>query len=235
MLSIAVYSDNTESISCLRSTIQDVLIDFKLMAKVSIFNEPDALVMAPSAYDIYILDMDAEGDTIALGKQMREIDDGGHFIYISENEANAYKAYKAHADHFLIKPIDESEFLEVFGLIKKEIKDNSIIIDSPAGERRIRINNLNYVNIVKRCLCYHLKDGAMFDGQTLRSSFEKAITPLQHNKTFLFLPPSLLINLSEIKIVNSDNLTFENDEVLYFPKKAYELVRERWRTYNQLD
>ena len=26
------------------------------------------------------------------------------------------------------------------------------------------LNNLNCINIVKRCLCYHLADGTMFDG-----------------------------------------------------------------------
>ena len=59
---------------------------------------------------------------------------------------------------------------------------------------------LNYINIVKRCLSYHLKDGTMLDGQSLRVSFEKAIDPLQERPSFLFLAPSLLINLNEIKI-----------------------------------
>lgn len=74
----------------------------------------------------------------------------------------------------------------------------------------------------------------MFDGQTLRTSFEKAIYPLQNSQMFLFLPPSLLINLSEIKIVNADNIIFENDDVVYFPKKAYNIVREAWLNYNRI-
>jgi hypothetical protein len=45
----------------------------------------------------------------------------------------------------------------------------------------------------------------MFDGQTLRSSFEKAIDPLQNHKAFAFLAPSLLINLGEIKIINKES------------------------------
>jgi hypothetical protein len=52
---------------------------------------------------------------------------------------------------------------------------------------------------------------------------------------FLFLAPSLLINLSEIKIVNSDHIIFENDDIVYFPKKAYDLVREAWLNYNRID
>ena len=111
---------------------------------------------------------------------------------------------------------------------------DSLIVKTPIGDRRIRINEVNCINIVKRCLCYHLKDGTMFDGQSLRGSFEKAITPLDQNEAFIFLPPSLLINLSEIKIMNHDNLTFENGELLYFPKKAYETLHEKWLTYNKI-
>ena len=75
----------------------------------------------------------------------------------------------------------------------------------------------------------------MFDGQTLRNSFEKAISPLQHHKSksFLFLPPSLLINVGEIKILNNDNIIFENDDVLYIPKKSYDVVHDAWIDYNK--
>ena len=62
--------------------------------------------------------------------------------------------------------------------IKQKVQDDHIVIKISGGEKRIRANELNYINIVQRCLCYHLTDGTMFDGQTLRTSFEKAISPL---------------------------------------------------------
>lgn len=74
----------------------------------------------------------------------------------------------------------------------------------------------------------------MFDGQTLRSSFEKAIDPLHKHKAFLFLPPSLLINIGEIKILDTDHIVFENDDILYFPKKQYDTVHEAWVNYSRI-
>jgi hypothetical protein len=97
---------------------------------------------------------------------------------MSINPNVAHLAAKVRANYFITKPYDKEELVEILMEIRKEIKEDSIIIKIPSGDRRVRINNLNYINIVRRCLCYHLKDGTMFDGQTLRSSFEKAIDPL---------------------------------------------------------
>lgn len=234
MLSIAIYSDFDEDVQHIKSIVQDFLIEMKLMAKVSYFNDPESFILAPSRYDIYIMDMDSKEDTVKLGNQMRTIDTGSHYIYLGSDPLHAQKATKARCDYFMSKPLEDADFIDILKEIKKEIQHDNIIIKTAMGERRIRVNHLNYINIVKRCLCYHLTDGAMFDGQTLRSSFEKAIDPLQKHKAFLFLAPSLLINIGEIQAVNKDHIIFENGDILYFPLKQYETVRNSWINYNRI-
>ena len=204
------------------------------MAKISCFSTPEEVMMIPNRYDVYFMDMDSTNDATVLGKNRRLIDEGSQFVYMSINPNVAHIAAKVRSDYFITKPFDKEEIAEILNEIKKEIKEDSIIIKIPSGERRVRINNLNYINIVRRCLCYHLKDGAMFDGQTLRSSFEKAIDPLHKHKSFIFLAPSLLINLGEIKIINKDNIVFENDDVLYFPMKQYDNLRNACINYNRI-
>ena len=205
----------------------------KVMARVSEFNDPETFLTVPSSYDIYIMDMDSKNDTLELGHKMRNIDAGTNFIYITEDESKAIAVAKARAEYFILKPIEPEEFKEILKEIKRKVQNDNIIIKIAGGERRIRVNHLNYINIVKRCLCYHLTDGTMFDGQILRASFEKAIDPLHKHKAFLFLPPSLLINVGEIKILNNDNIVFENGEVLFFPRKQYDNVRNAWINYSR--
>lgn len=118
MLSIAIYSDIPKDIENLKSMIQDFLIDVKMMAKVSYFNDPDAFITVPSSYDIYIMDMDAKNNILELGKQMKDIDVGAHFVYLSSDESVAYLAAKARVDYFIMKPLDRKEMIEIL----KEIK-----------------------------------------------------------------------------------------------------------------
>ena len=205
------------------------------MAKISFFKKGEDVVMIHNRYDVYFIDMDTDEDSVVLGEQLRKGDRGTQFIYMSINPNQAQRAAKARCDYFITKPFDKVELIEILNEIKEDVKQDSIIIKIPSGERRVRVNELNYINIVRRCLCYHLKDGAMFDGQTLRSSFEKAISPLDQHKSFIFLPPSLLINLSEIKSLHKDHLIFENDDTLFFPMKSHDTIREAWATYNRID
>lgn len=235
MFSIAIYSNNKNDINDIKGKIQDFLIKEKVMAKVFVFDDPETFITVPASFDLYVMDMDMQENITALGEKMSNIDDGAHFIYISKDISRAYEASKVTCDYFLKKPIKKEELFKNLSKIRQKVKDDTIVIQLSHGERRVRANHLNYINIVKRCLCYHLKDGTVFDGQTLRGSFEKAISPLQHHrsKSLLFLPPSLLINVGEIKILNMDNAVFENDEVLYFPRKAHDTVREAWANYNR--
>lgn len=234
MLSIAIYDDNKETIDIVRDAIQDFLIETHSLAKVSCFDKAEDLLFASGSYDVYIMDIDSSEDIDALSSRISEIDFSSRFIFMGTDPALACSAYKVDAESYLLKPIDKKQLFKVLTKIKQKVKEEAIIIKTPEGERRVKIPQLNYINIVKRCLCYHLKDGNVFDGQTLRTSFEKAITPLNLHPSFYFLAPSLLINLSEIKIINTDHIIFENDNVLYFPKKAYDIIYEHWKNYNKI-
>ena len=181
------------------------------------------------------MDMDSNKNTLDLSKRIIQIDSGSHFIFISEKKINAYKVAQIRGEYFLSIPINKNTLFEFVLDIKRKIREESVIIKIPGGERKVRTSMVNYINIEKRCLCYHLKDGTMFDGQVLRGSFEKAITPLQFNKVFYFLYPSHLINVSEIKIFKKNSIIFENDEELFLPKTSIESLRNRWVKFSTLE
>ena len=236
MLRIAIYSKDAESLANVKSIVQDFLIELKFIAKVSKFIEKENIVEAPE-YDIYIIDMDEDpSEALTIGHDIRNIYQDARFVYLSEDSAMAYSVAKAKFEYFSTKPLEKEDLFEILRKIKRKILNDSVIIKVAGGERRIKIHELNYVNITKRCLCYHLTDGTVFDGQTLRTSFEKTIDPLHKrtDKVFLLLGPSLLINVGQIKVLNKDNLIFDNDDILFFPQTQYEKVREAWVNFNRV-
>lgn len=234
MLSIAIYSDNFDDTMALRSKIQYFLVKNKILAKIKIFENMEKFITIPEIFDIYFIDMDSSDNVLKIGAQIIDINLQSYFIYYSNNKSFAYDASTIRADYFLLKPINPNELEGVMNDIKRHIRIDSIIIKTPEGDRRVYTNDLNYINIVKRCLCYHLIDGSTFDGQILRGAFEKAIYPLQKHPKLVFLPPSLLVNMTNIKILNKEYVTFENDDILYFSRKSYDLIKQKWEKYNEI-
>ena len=90
MLSLAIYSNIEEDILLLKSIVQDFLIESKIIAKVSVFNNPEEFATVAGSYDIYIMDMDSEDDVVALGSCKMEVDIGSHFIYMCSDTSLAY-------------------------------------------------------------------------------------------------------------------------------------------------
>ena len=232
---IAIYSNYYTDIGELKNIIYEYLINNKIVAKVSVFENNSDVITAPEHFDVYVMDMDMHENIIELGQQLNKINACAKFIYASKDTTRAYEASQAEADYFLAKPYDKEQTLKVFKKIRQSVQDDNIVINTADGERRIRANTLNYINIVNRCLCYHLTDGTIFDGQTLRSSFEKAISPLQFHRSnsFLFLHPSLLINVGEIKILDTNKVIFENNDILYISRKQHDLIDTAWKSYTR--
>lgn len=229
MYQICIYTKEEEFANNIRSIIQDYLIDHKLMGKVSCFDDTEAIILEPNRYDVYLIDMAPKpASAISLGGQMKKIDNGSRVIYLGLNENHLHMANKAHGDYYLSRPIDKLELAAVLNEIRQRIKLENIIVPTPLGARRVRVDMVNYIDIEKRCLCYHTTSGQLFNGQVLRNSFAKAITPLEDHELFVFIHPSLLINIGNIKVLDTDHLIFENDEVLYFPKSAYKTIHEKW-------
>jgi hypothetical protein len=231
MFSIAVYDKNIDEARAIRELIQDYIVEQETIIKVSLFTNLEEVLLAPASYDIYIMDHSA----ILIAKQIIDMDAGSRVLILGENFEEASMASELGMDYFLLKPVKKEAFFHILKKIKKQIREDSIVLKTSYGEKRIKLNNLNYIDIVKRCLCYHLRDGSILDGQTLRTSYEKAINPLDKHECLLFLAPSLLINLSQIDELHDDHVVFEDKDVCYFPKKAKDIVKERWHKYLNIE
>lgn len=166
MIKIAICSSEESQIATIKDYIQDYLIENHFLAKVSYFHTAEAMISVIQMFDIYFIESDMPG---VNGAKIANIlraqgDEGGKIIFVGKVAEHAIKAYKDNAFAFLLSPIEREDVFEVLAKCRKAIKESTFIIPTSAGERKVRSDDVNYVDIVKRCLCYHLKDGSLFDG-----------------------------------------------------------------------
>ena len=155
------------------------------------------------------------------------------FIFTTSDIKDIVEIMQNYPEHYLLlAPIEEESLNKVFRNLKEKIKKKAIIVKLAHSEdQRIYLKDLNYINITKRNLRYHLSSGKEYDSQTLRQSFSKEISPLLSKPELYFIQPSLLVNLTNIETLFSDHLQFENGDVVYYPKSAYEKLKEAWKNY----
>lgn len=230
MFSIAICDDNEIQLEIEYDLITNYLVETKSMAKIKKYISAKDLLFDTQKFDIYLLDMVLPGemDGISLGKKIKEQDANAKIIYITADNSKAVDAYEIQAFSYLVKPINMSKLTSTLDRVRECIRKECFIMQTNEGERRIHTNELLYIDISRRCLCYHLKDGNYIDGQCLRGSFENALGAIKENEDFIFLKPSLLINLSEIDLLNQDHLTFKNGQTIYFPKAKYQQIKDAW-------
>ena len=155
------------------------------------------------------------------------------FIFITSDIKDIVDIMQNHPEQYLIlSPVEEESLIKVFENLKLRIKRIAIIAKLAHQEdKRIYVKDLNYINITKRNLRYHLADGREYDSQTLRQSFSKEISPLLIKPELYFIQPSLLVNMTNIETLWDDHMQFENGDIIYYPKTAYEKLKAAWKEY----
>ncbi len=155
------------------------------------------------------------------------------FIFATSDIKDIVEIIQSYPEQYcLLTPIEEESLFKIFDNLKTKIKQIAIIAKLAHSEdQRIYIKDLNYINITNRNLRYHLSNGKVYDSQTLRQSFSKEINPLLTKPELHFIQPSLLINLTNVETLWSDHLMFDHGDVIYYPKAAYDKLKEKWKNY----
>lgn len=212
--------------------IKDYFLKHNAMGNINYFNNARDLLRQPT-YDVYFLGIlirDMNG--IELGKILKQKNEKCEIIYITDQCNYGPQTYEVKAFNYLLKPIKIEEINNTLDRLFEKIRSEYRYLRTKDGEERIPLKELLYADIIGRNLTCHFYDGELIQSTTLKKSFEKMIGTLKDNPDFVFVAPSLLINLNYISSMNSNYLTFITGETLYFPKSAYKLIHERWKQYS---
>lgn len=188
-------------------------------------------------YDIYILETsmpDINGFYIARELRTRYRD--CKIIYYTTNRNSALNAFEVYADNYVIKPAAAEKFDSVMDNVIKSIERNNtstlIEVRVSSGYMRIATDEIAYVNIVNRSLCYHMQDGTTIKSIFLREPFRNAVDALLRQPTFCIAGASLLINLEAIRVVGREAILLSHGEWLVPPRTSFKSIYYAWNSLN---
>lgn len=226
---VGVCDNSDQQNDSLEEIINQYFKDFDLPGYVYKFTDPEKLINSNIDYDAIFLGITFKKmDGIEIAHLLRTNGYIGKIIFVSSQINYGVASYEVKAFNFVKKLVNKEKIFSILHEVREEKRREYKYLDTPNGEVKIDLNKVLYADIQKRNLCCHLENEVL-NSKTLKTSFENYIGTLVYHPDFVFIPPSLIINLNQIKIMNKDNLTFKNGEVLYFPKKGYEEINRRWK------
>ena len=221
-MNIAVCDDDINISKQLSDLIKKQYRD----AKISCFNGSEDLISCEDSFDIYFLDIEM-GDIsgIELARHIREMQEypGNRSIIIFVTAYREYmeEAFDVNAFHYLVKPIKESKFSDVFQRALKEVRSSDeqrnkyVIIKDGDNRKKILFSEIQYIESNDRKVIFHTDDG-LAETYARMYDLEKEL-----GDTFFRCHRCYLVNFEKITAYSVNNIHVLNGDSIILAEKKY--------------
>ncbi len=185
-------------------------------------------------FDLIFLDIlmpDADG--IETAKEIRERDKRVAIIFLTVSKDYALASYEVKARQYLLKPVKKEILFELIDEIECELtgeETQMLVIDTKAGLQRLRIDHLEYCEIVNRTIFYHMTSGAVIESRGYLKELEERLLILP---CFIKTHRSYIVNINYIIGINSRDFVIEMKSLkkIPIPKANCGQIREIVHNY----
>ena len=179
--------------------------------------------------DLFFLDIELAPDRpdgMALAKKLRERASGTQpvIIFVTGYERYVFDAFDAGAFHYLLKPVDEEKFSQVFARAVEQIMANRrspqrgrvLTLQSGNTGKIIPLDNIIYIESSDHKVILHLKNGEFICYAKIRD------LELELQGRFFRTHKGYLVNLSYVDGYGKTEVTLTNGERLLLSKYKYQ-------------
>lgn len=224
MINVAVSKNTLYNQPALKNHIESLM----QVGGRKIFNVSHTNDLNDNNVDIFIVNTENYDTTIIDNTK-------AYFVFVGNDLSKVIINNNACNNYFIKSPLDFEKVDEILLHIRKKIQNNFIVVQTGEGDMKLQINELNYIDIFGRTLCYHLCNKEERYSSTLTTSFKKAIAPLDKHDLLLFIKPSLLINISKIRIIDTNKITFENGDSIPVASTQRKIIQKEWEQFYDFD
>lgn len=235
-MKIAICDDSMKDLILLEGLLEQYhqlnpTADFQV-EKFSNSSELQEKIQQQELADIYILDiLMNQANGIDLGNEIRKNSSESAIIYITSSDDFALDAFQIHAVRYLLKPVQEKLFFEAldYACSYAELKKGPMYpIKTKNGLQSVPCSKIEYVENASRMLNVHLTDGRVITSIFIRKSFEDELGELLHNKCFLQVHKSFLINLNHVKKLDGNSMIMSSGDNIPISKKNTANVKRQY-------
>ena len=222
MIRIAICDDEAPARACLASLIRAQ----GRPCEVAEYASAGDCLADRREIDLLFLDiaLNAAGpDGMALARQIRE---GGHaarpvIIFVTGYERYVFDAFDVGAFQYLLKPVDEEKFAQVFARAAAQLEAGrdtparTLTLQSAGVSRTVPLDSIYYIESSNHKVVLRLKDGAFSCYGKIRD------LEAELGDQFFRVHKGYLVNLAYVEGYSKTELTLTNGEKLLISKYKY--------------
>lgn len=212
--------------------------------RISEYASAEAYLAAGEDYDLLLLDIELGGgagspgsmDGMALARRLRSLppDRQPLIIFVTGYESYVYQAFDVEAFQYLVKPVDEGRFADVFrraaeklSVLEKQ-RQRTLLVQYAGASRVIPLENIRYVESRGHKLLLHLKEG------TVEYYGKIGELELELGGQFARIHKGYLVNLRHVEEYARGQVTLTGGEKLTISKYKYDaFVKQHLRFLRQ--
>nr|WP_300766747.1 LytTR family DNA-binding domain-containing protein [uncultured Acetatifactor sp.] len=212
--------------------------------RISEYASAEAYLAAGEDYDLLLLDIELGGgagspgsmDGMALARRLRSLppDRQPLIIFVTGYESYVYQAFDVEAFQYLVKPVDEGRFADVFrraaeklSVLEKQ-RRRTLLVQYAGASRVIPLENIRYVESRGHKLLLHLKEG------TVEYYGKIGELELELGGQFARIHKGYLVNLRHVEEYARGQVTLTDGEKLVISKYKYDaFVKQHLRFLRQ--
>lgn len=212
--------------------------------RISEYASAEAYLAAGEDHDLLLLDIELGGgagspgsmDGMALARRLRSLppDRQPLIIFVTGYESYVYQAFDVEAFQYLVKPVDEGRFADVFrraaeklSVLEKQ-RRRTLLVQYAGASRVIPLENIRYVESRGHKLLLHLKEGTV--------EYYGKIGELEQELggQFARIHKGYLVNLRHVEEYARGQVTLTDGEKLMISKYKYDaFVKQHLRFLRQ--
>ncbi len=221
-MKIAVCDDDKKVREQMSSMIKRQAPDFDICQ----YATGENMISAGIDHDIYFLDIEM-GDIsgIELAKKIRsEQGNSGKrsiIIFVTAFREYMEDAFDVNAFHYLVKPIKEKKFAEVFQRAVKEVvtgderREKYILVKDGESKRKLLLREIQYIESSDRKVVFHMDNG-LTETYARMYDLENELGDL-----FFRTHRCYIVNLEKVTAYSSNSIQVLNGDSIMLAEKKY--------------
>ncbi len=210
----AICDDNRVQAEYIRGLIDEWASDRSAVHAASIFNSAEELLFEYEEnknFDILFLDIQMNGmNGIKLAENIRRADKNVQIVFISGYSDYIGMGYDVFALHFLLKPVDKSQFCSVLDKAAAQLEKSRKYIILPCGDSTVKtaLDDIMYARSISHYIKVYTTAGEYIIHMTL-SDLEKLL-----GADFVRCHRSYIVAAAYIRSIKRNTLTLDDGSII---------------------